>query len=1289
MATAADLEINSTVSAGGTISSTVEAPASTITALVEAGGAGNIGPQGPPGANGVGVPAGGTTGQVLAKNSNSDYDDHWINPPSGGATGTAGGDLGGTFPNPTVSGLHLTGDTAVNHRLTSVTDPTSAQDAATKNYVDTSTTVVHQTGTETVAGIKTFSSLPSIPQTPLAASDAASKAYVDSVATGLSVKQSVKYAQSSALPANTYNNGTSGVGATLTANANGTLSTDGVVPSVNDRVLVLGEAAPANNGIYTVTQVGDASHPYILTRGTDMDQPSEVAGAFTLTTAGGSNAGKGYVVIGTGPWTIGTTAINFTLFTNATSISAGSGLQLSGSVMSVLSANTSRITVSGSGVDLASGVVTPGTYTKVTVDTYGRVTGSSTLSAGDIPNITESQVTNLTSDLSGKQSHTANLDGLSALATTGLVVRSGSGTFVTQAVTAGSTKVTITNGDGVAGAPVIDVTPANFTGIPESAVTNLTTDLAGKLAVANNLSDVANAVSAFNNIKQPASFTSTGAVLRTFYNVVDYGAVGDGVTDNLTAFNSANTAAASTGGTIFIPPGVFMLGGNWNVSANVTVQGAGIDVTILRTLTSGSWGAGTSLINCSNPSTVTNVRVFDLTCDGNHRTLATTGQGVSVGNFWTVERVKFYDMSHFKLWVNNTSHVRVRDCIWYSTASGSDNVGGGNNSDLIVEDCYFDATIGGNPIDVVNGSIIVRNCYFGRGGIYLEGCNSSLIEGNVCSGVSINVTSNAGYAPSTIYEPVGNIVRGNSINMNGNTTYTWGIAVGYSWHSGATTINPGGGNVISNNTVTNCWNEGIMIYGHDDTLKNQPDSVIGNVISNTNQSGSNTSNTGVGVVDNAGIVLAIGHDDIVCGNTITDTQVTPTTPYGISLTASSASATVQRPVVTGNTILNTTTGTTNTKAPGNLTGGFVTLNSSATPAPLTLATVSGDNQIVASFTQNDVSNAVDALQVVQNGPGGAIYAKATAARSTGAHFGAAGYFESATSANGTTLNAVRSVAATSSNGNPAGAFSASSSAAETSVPLVALSFSSASSNQNVLKLTNSGTGTTLNVTGGGASITGSTALTVPNAGNVVALTVTQNDSTNVKDAISVTQNGAGAAIYANATLARTASAHYGGAAFFESTGTADGATLTIQRTAAAATSSFSNPAGALSVSSSVAEVNVPLVKLNLSSASATQDVLSIVNSGSGNALTINGITKAGGTGAATALLHLAAGAATASRAPLKFTAGVNLSTPEAGAVEFDGTHFYGTVGSTRYQLDQQSVVGASKAFAIAMSAALG
>jgi hypothetical protein len=54
-----------------------------------------------------------------------------------------------------------------------------------------------------------------------------------------------------------------------------------------------------------------------------------------------------------------------------------------------------------------------------------------------------------------------------------------------------------------------------------------------------------------------------------------------------------------------------------------------------------------------------------------------------------------------------------------------------------------------------------------------------------------------------------------------------------------------------------------------------------------------------------------------------------------------------------------------------------------------------------------------------------------------------------------------------------------------------------------------------------------------------------------------------------------------------------------------------------------------------------------------------------GTTTPSAVLHLKAGTASANTAPLKFTAGTNLTTPEAGAMEFDGTNLYFTPSATR------------------------
>lgn len=105
---------------------------------------GPAGPAGATGPAGPGVAPGGSSGQVLSKNSATDFDTTWINAPAGGGgapTGPAGGVLAGTYP-----------------------DPTFAADMATQAELDaavatkaTDSLVVHLAGTETITGAKTFS----------------------------------------------------------------------------------------------------------------------------------------------------------------------------------------------------------------------------------------------------------------------------------------------------------------------------------------------------------------------------------------------------------------------------------------------------------------------------------------------------------------------------------------------------------------------------------------------------------------------------------------------------------------------------------------------------------------------------------------------------------------------------------------------------------------------------------------------------------------------------------------------------------------------------------------------------------------------------------------------------------------------------------------------------------------------------------------------------------------------------------------------------------------------------
>lgn len=181
---------------------------------------------------------------------------------------------------------------------------------------------------------------------PSVASDATTKSYVDNLVNGVTWKNAARLATTTALTANTYANGTAGVGATLTANANGALSVDGVGTALNDRILVKNEATASHNGIYSLTQLGDGSNPYILTRVTDYDQPSEaVAGTAVFIQEGTANADSGWIQTTTGTITIGTSSLLFTQFTSLGQIVAGSGLTETGNTISVLA---------GDGISLSS-----------------------------------------------------------------------------------------------------------------------------------------------------------------------------------------------------------------------------------------------------------------------------------------------------------------------------------------------------------------------------------------------------------------------------------------------------------------------------------------------------------------------------------------------------------------------------------------------------------------------------------------------------------------------------------------------------------------------------------------------------------------------------------------------------------------------------------------------------------------------------------------------------------------------------------------------------------------------
>jgi len=236
---------------------------------------------------------------------------------------------------------------------------------------------------------------------PTNSTDAANKQYVDEVAEGLRTRPAVEIATTANLDA-TYDNGTLGVGATLTSNTNGAFpEIDGVTltsttPGENG-VLVKNQTNAAHNGRYNLTTVGDGSNPWVLTKCGLCDEANEIPGSYTFVKRGTLYAGTGWIQIVNDPETfvVGTDSVNIFQFSGAGTYTAGFGLTLNVTEFSVSTELNDLINYSAGhangAFDLANGTavvantdfttisVTPGTYgnatsvAQITVSANGRI----------------------------------------------------------------------------------------------------------------------------------------------------------------------------------------------------------------------------------------------------------------------------------------------------------------------------------------------------------------------------------------------------------------------------------------------------------------------------------------------------------------------------------------------------------------------------------------------------------------------------------------------------------------------------------------------------------------------------------------------------------------------------------------------------------------------------------------------------------------------------------------------------------------------------------------------------
>ena len=417
------------------------------------------------------------------------------------------------------------------------------------------------------------------------ATDITNKAYVDGlVLSGTHFHEPVLVEEDVALDA-VYvqpNGAGNGVGATLTNNAaNVALVVDGVSVSNTARILVYAQANAVQNGVYTVTNPGNASAQWVLTRSTDTDtfglasstQLSE--GSTFFVSSGNTGAGRTYTCNTQGTITFGSTNITFAQISSSQIYAAGTGLNLANLTFSI--ANTA-VTANTYGNDGAVG--------QFTVNAQGQITNAATVSVN-------------ASAISLGTLANARTTADSANGASTIVSRDANGSFAANVITAtdvNSTNVTATTGafTSVSGNGVA-LTAINASNVTSGTLDNArTTGNTANSASTLVLRDSNGAFSAGN--VTAANFIGAGTTITS----INASNISSGTIDN-----SRTTAASANGASTIV---LRDAGGNFTantITANIAGDISGGTNINASNITSGTINnARTTAASSNGASTI-------------------------------------------------------------------------------------------------------------------------------------------------------------------------------------------------------------------------------------------------------------------------------------------------------------------------------------------------------------------------------------------------------------------------------------------------------------------------------------------------------------------------------------------------------------------------------------------------------------------------------------------------------------------------------------------------------------
>jgi hypothetical protein len=161
-----------------------------------------------------------------------------------------------------------------------------------------------------------------------------------------------------------------------------------------------------------------------------------------------------------------------------------------------------------------------------------------------------------------------------------------------------------------------------------------------------------------------------------------FGAVGDGSADDTLAIQAAISAVPTGGGTVFLPPGTYLVSAPLQLRKGLRLIGAGQQASVLRT---NHTGDGLRMNSPLNASTAVNILISDLCLTNTQGSASTGGAIVDIGGtYWRIERVAVTGFSYAAIFdqteladiVASRFDQQIRACVWL--VNGEDHLGGGS-----------------------------------------------------------------------------------------------------------------------------------------------------------------------------------------------------------------------------------------------------------------------------------------------------------------------------------------------------------------------------------------------------------------------------------------------------------------------------------------------------------------------------------------------------------------------------------------------------------------------------------